>query len=474
MSRKIFALAALMVMMPVMMGAQALKGSYFLESSLDRHRLNPAFAPETGYFKLPAIGGFSVGLTSNLELATFMYPVDGQLATFLHKDVSLEKFDAVLPNNPYLNLQTDLNFVSFGKRGRKAFWSVDVGIRALADVNLSRDLFMFLKKGSGISGAYNLGPVRANVSGLIHASFGYSRDLYDVVPGLRVGAKVRGLLPVVHAALDYDNLTLNASPDKWTVDAEGKMKYAFKGVNLVDEDGNFMFDMPGTPGLIGWGLSMDLGAEYKLEFDGFINGLAFSASVLDLGFVKYNKQDGHVYTAGGQIDWTGMMISLKEGSADEMPDYGEEFGKLIDFQESGEEFNVKNSTLPSVYVGVEMPFCNKLMSLGALYSAKSGFYNMRSELTLSYNLTPAKWFSLGMNYSFLNTAKSMGCILELTPRIGPCISVGVDYFPLEWAPSPDTGFDLRYIPTSACVNAHVGISFAIGGKHTREAWKRNK
>ncbi|MBQ2873771.1 MAG: hypothetical protein IJE85_00580 [Bacteroidales bacterium] len=46
MKMKNIALAALMLMMPLMMGAQTLKGIYFLDNSLNRHKMNPAFAPD--------------------------------------------------------------------------------------------------------------------------------------------------------------------------------------------------------------------------------------------------------------------------------------------------------------------------------------------------------------------------------------------------------------------------------------------
>ena len=53
--KKIFA-AIIFIAMPLMAGAQALKGSYFLDSSLNRHEFNPAFAPRANYFQMLGIG----------------------------------------------------------------------------------------------------------------------------------------------------------------------------------------------------------------------------------------------------------------------------------------------------------------------------------------------------------------------------------------------------------------------------------
>ncbi len=460
MNKKLLAFVILMLIMPVMMGAQALKGSYFLDNSLNRNKLNPALAPEKGYVQIPAIGNLSAGLTGNLNMSTLLYPMDGQLVTFLHKGVTMEQFDAALASNPYLDLAVDLNLINFGWRRNRSFWTVDMGVRVNADVDVSRDLFMFLKKGTGTSGTYNLGPVNANVGASLQAAVGYSRDLSDVVPGLSVGGKVRAILPAAYAGVDLDEVTLDASTDKWTVNADGAMNVAFKGGGFIDPEGQFAAEFDGPFGLAGFGMSVDLGAEYKLKFDNFINGLNFSAAVTDLGFISYNADVTKNYVAGGSMDWTGMVLSLEDGNTgDAMTELGEQFEKLIAIR-NGENASVSRSSLPSFYVGVEMPFCNNKMSLGALYSARTSYVHTRSELTVSYNLNPTRWFAFGLNYSFLNTVKTLGWMLEFTPKAGPCFFIGSDYTFLELAPSPED-FIISAIPTSTCLNVRFGLAIAL-------------
>ena len=74
-------LALFLMMLPFVAGAQALKGSYFLENSINAHKMNPAFAPRANYFQLVAIGNTGLGVNSNLNLSTLLYPMDGKLAT---------------------------------------------------------------------------------------------------------------------------------------------------------------------------------------------------------------------------------------------------------------------------------------------------------------------------------------------------------------------------------------------------------
>ncbi len=460
MNRKFFAIAAMLLLAPIMVGAQALKGSYFLDNSLNRNKLNPAFAPSTGYFQIPVIGNSGAGVMSNMELSTFLYPVNGQLYTFLNKNVTVDQLESALARNPYMDINADVNIINFGWKRGDGFWTVDMGVKVNAGLDIPKDLFLFMKKGTGTSGSYNIGQLSAKASASLQAAVGYSRDLSDLVKGLRVGAKARVLLPVAYTGLDLHNLNLVTSPERWTVTTDATLNTAVKNMEVLDSDGGFAPAMNGLPGISGFGLSFDLGAEYKLEFDGFINGVSVSAAVTDLGFLNYKSAE--MYASNGTMDWTGLAISLEEGAMNQVfEDLKEEFSKLYEFRKAGSS-SLSSSTFPSIYAGVEAPFLNNMMSVGFLYSARKSFNYMRNELTLSYNLNPVDWFAFGINYSFLNVAKTMGCILEFTPKAGPCFYVGVDYFPMEWTNAPDN-LGIGKLPMSMRFNAQVGLAIALGG-----------
>lgn len=467
MNRKFFAVAAMLLLMPLMMGAQTLKGSYFLDNSLNRNKLNPAFAPNSGYLQIPVVGNTSVGLMSNLDLQTFLYPMNGQLYTFLNKNVAFDQFDSALAGNPHLDVAADVNILNFGfKAGDKGFLTVDLGVRTMVDTDIPRDLFLFMKKGTGMNGSYNIGALSVNAAASVQAAVGYSRDLSDLVEGLRVGAKARAILPVAYAGLNLNTVRLDANSEKWTLTTDGTLNTALKGFQIVNPEGEIEPEMNGTPGLAGFGFSVDLGAEYTYKFDSFINGISVSAAITDLGLISYNSAALQGYETNGQMDWTGLKISLEEGAMDGvMSELEAGLEDLLAVRKSGEP-SVSRSTLPSFYVGAEMPFLNETMSVGALFSSRSSYNYSRNELTLSYNVNPAKWFAAGINYSFLNTTKTLGWILEFTPRVGPCFFVGSDYFFLSKAKAPDT-LPLEYIPMSWRFNLHFGLAIGLGGKSSK-------
>ena len=61
-----------------------LRTAYFLDGYTYRYRFNPSFAPERGFFAIPALGNIGIGAESNLGLSNFYFPTgNGSLNTFI-------------------------------------------------------------------------------------------------------------------------------------------------------------------------------------------------------------------------------------------------------------------------------------------------------------------------------------------------------------------------------------------------------
>lgn len=466
--------------MPLIAGAQALKGSYFLDSSLNRHEMNPAFAPRANYFQLFGIGNMGVGAMTNLDVPTFFYPKNDELLTFLHRDVSAKEFDRALPNRPHLDVDFNTTLLGFGFYTKNlSYWTFDLDIRAMVDADIPRDLFMFMKKGVGTAGAsYNIGNINAYAMAGLQASVGYSRD---IIKGLRAGVKARFIAPFAYAGLNLENVRLDTEADKWTLTTEGYAHAAVQGLDMSIPQGETMpsmaFDldrMLSNKVLAGMGVSFDLGVEYTLNLGTIIDGLSVSAAVTDLGVIKYNKNAVSSFRTSGSVPWEGFQnVTLDGEEFEESLNSFVENAKdrLLNLEEMDQASGFSRSTMPRFYVGAEMPFLKNTMSVGLLYSSRVSHSYARHELTLSYNLNPCKWFALGLNYSFLNTAHTMGFIMEFTPKVGPAFYIGADYLPVTWAKAPmfmgEDGFNS--LPLSIRLNLNFGIAFHLGSKHLKNS-----
>lgn len=470
--------ALVCLMVSVAANAQALKGSYFLDSSLNRHELNPAFAPRAGYFQLLGVGNLGTYMGTNIDMPSLLYPKDGKLLTFLHPDVSMKQFDRAFPNHPNFDIEASATLLGFGfYTKRKGFWTFDLDFKATYDMDIPGDLFRFIKNGTGESGgSYNIGNFNVYSTTGIQASLGFSKN---IMKSLRVGVKARVIAPFQYSALNLENVRLTATEDKWEFLTEGYAHIAAQGLEITIPEGDetspsASFDLNDcvNGGVIaGLGCSFDLGVEYVLEVGSIFDGLSVSAAVTDLGLIRYKPSAVNSYVTKGKVEWGGFrdvsvegdmdISSLVSGFLDEAQE------DLVNLSKMDNGSGLVRSTMPRVHVGVEMPFLRRSMSVGLLYSMRKSHSYSRNELTLSYNLTPCKWFAMGLNYSFLNTAKTMGFIFEFTPRVGPAFYFGWDYMPSEYAPlGPD--FELRRLPTAFRYSFNCGLAFQTGGKTTKK------
>ena len=490
-------LALVLLLFPVIAEAQVIKGSYFLDHSVNSHKMNPAFAPRANYFQLPVLGYTGFGLYSNVDVPLLTYPVNGKLGTFLHPSVSVDQFRRDLPNHLHFDADMETTILSFGGfNKKKAFWNFTIDTRMMYDMDLPSDLFLFVKQGVGTqSQKYNIGNINAYATAALQASFGYSREW---MKGLRAGFKVRAIAPIAYFGLNLEDVSLTTGADKWTVNTNGYLYTSMAGLDVKMSDGSLGtdFDMNkflSNKGLAGFGYSVDLGVEYTLEIGCPVDGLAFSLAVTDLGQIFYKKDCISAFKNEGSMDWIGFHVdeNLNLNTDQAMADLESKASGLFNLKEMEHPQKFERSTMPRLYAGVELPFLKRTMSVGLLYSARFSHSYARHELTASYNITPCRWFALGLNYSFLNTTRSMGAVLELTPKAGPCLFVGMDYFPMEWAHAPvlesmlgeapqmlgKFGFKTWAVPTSTRINLNFGLSFNLGSKHVnpkKEKKTKNK
>ena len=469
MRNRYITLIVAMLLLPIMAGAQALKGSYFLDNSLYRNRLNPAFAPRAGYFSLPVISNFGVGVHGNVGPADFLYPRNGELLTFLHQDVSVAEFSKNLPKRPVIDLDVDTDILNFGfYTAKDSFWSFDLGLRVDGQVGMPRDLFMFMKQGMGGPEAkYSLNGFDIYQTSSIYAAVGHSHDFSWLVKGLKAGAKLRFFFPIEHIGMTLGNSAISMSQDQWKVntDAYGVLAASFMELNPEALNGDTEADLlnfnASNIGLAGFGFAFDLGAEYKLNIGSVVDGLTFSLSALDLGGYFFGKSKVQGFESKGEVVYEGMKdieIGGEGGMGDGLDALMDEFLALANLQESAMPRYHTIGTRAKLYAGVEYPFLKDMMSVGLLYSGKFGYSKMLNELTLSYNLNPCKWFNLGLNWSFLNACKTLGWMMEFTPKAGVNFFIGSDYTFFQVMPK-------MFLPVDKLwVNARFGLSFMIGSK----------
>lgn len=466
-------LAALFAPAATALAQNTLRSAYFTEGYVYRHQMNPAFASERNYVGMPILGNFNVGLQSNIGLSTFLYKTpSGDLTTFLNESVSSNEFLDKLKDRNRLNLDLNLNIISFGFHKWGGFNTFDLSVKSGTRMNLPRGLFEFAKVGmqNGYT-EYNLEDLGIYTNNYAEIALGHSRQITDK---LRVGAKVKFLLGIYNADFHANNMRLVLSDDKWMVSGDGEFTSAgivdiptkMKTKNVTNEQGvvtgteqeeELDFDNIDTGDPIGgFGMAFDFGATYQLRED-----LELSMALLDLGWISYkNATQASMMMEPWEFDGfhdvpfdsdkaaPGMSI---EDQIDNLTDDLEDLFQMK-AQGKGRKAKALGATL-NIGALYTLPYYDKL-KFGFLESTRiNGRYSW-SEGRFSANVAPVKCFDASISYAISSFGSSFGWIANFHTR-GFNLFLGSNHQFFKVTP--------QFIPAGrANMNFSIGINFPFG------------
>lgn len=456
--------------------AQQLNSAYFTEGYKFRHQINPAFASSRNYLSL-GIGNVSLATRSNMGISTFLYPVDGQLTTFMNSAVSADEFLGKLRRKNVFGADISENLMSTGVWGKNGFTTVELNVKLSAAVNLPKDLFSFMKN-VGQSQSYNISNLGVRARSYMELAVGHS---HSITERLNIGAKVKFLVGLIDAEARIDNMRVNMDGEQWRVEANGSLYAAAPGLDVGTKAGSNEIDFNSISlfefedgddvnsiirqitGGIGYGAAIDLGATYEL-----IDGLTLSAAVVDLGFMTC----GNAITAhtDNQQPW---MFDGFDNIAINNPDsensidnqlnaLGEDLQELIRMYKDEGTSRKAEMLTATLNLGAEykLPFYRKL-SAGFLYSNRfSGPYS-KYEGRFFVNVHPVKWFEFSTNYGISNHGSSWGAALSLDfPGVG--IFLGTDNIFWNVTPPIVEGLAISSVPyNKANVSLNFGLTFNL-------------
>jgi hypothetical protein len=322
---------------------------------------------------------------------------------------------------------------------------------------LPKGLFEFAKRGMA-NNAYNFSGLNINTTNYLAATIGYSHEVYK---GIRVGANLKYLIGLAHADVVVDKMNVELSGSRWYAESHAQMQAAmFCEARATLNDKNVVDGIEfGALSPSSSGFAIDLGVVY--DMDSIVSGLKFSASVVDLGFIKWND----VYFLGSdqeRLDYEGMGA---EGGMNLLQDFESIGEELLNFiapkmRSKGETFTDKLSLTSHIGVEARIPSYQNL-SFGLLGTYRfDGPYSWW-ETRASINFAPLRWFSITGNYAHSTYGGSYGAALNFHPG-SINLFVGVDSF------KPLLNMTPQYIPIDSLnTNIALGLNIAFGKYHGR-------
>lgn len=423
-------LAAAALTLAVTAGAQNSNSSYFMEGALNRHTVNPAFAPQQSYVAMPALGNFNIDVSSNFLIGDLLFQRGGKTVTFLHPDVT--KAEALSGLEDINKFRTDVNvqILGAGFNAWGGYNTININARAFAGFHLPYDLFSIAKDLENKD--YNVGDASIFGQGFAELALGHSRQ---ITPELRVGAKLKFLFGIARAKAELTDLHLNLTGDnQWTATANATVEANMKGLKITEKQKEYKQEDPnGTARtyttiddfktddfnpLGGFGFATDLGAEY--DFNELVPGLKASLALLDLGFISWSES--HVVeNHGTPFTFNGFSnIKIKDGAGQKFSEQTDELvDKLTDLyrlENKGDQGSNTYGIGTTLNVGVEyaLPWYEQVR-VGLLSSTRFQEDFGWNEERLSVNYAPCKWFDMNVNGAIGTFGPSFGWMLNAHP-----------------------------------------------------------
>lgn len=472
-------LAALLLFFQSGLSAQDLETGYFLGGNPYAFRLNPAFQSERNIVSV-ALGQTGLGVWSNLGFSTLLYPdpSSGQLYSFLNDWVDAGGFLGKIKKNNSFDADVRLNLLTVGFWAGPQFFTLDFNVRSLNATTLPYDLFSFWKEGPESRDHFDFSHLGYRSQTFAEAAFGWSRNFDDV---FNLGFRMKALVGGLELNALAQNMKLTMTDERWEVQAQSFLYGSSPSLAYhLDEHGNpdpaSIYLKDDSWGSAGFGGALDLGASWNI-----FPYLTLSASVLDLGGIRWNREVQFVSPESSYV-WAPSERgeAALENWEDEFDNALESLSGAFLFQDASGAGGAFEMLPAQVYLGAEfrIPFYERL-SLGALYSGRVGSGYGRQNGRISVNWNPLDFLSLSGGTTISRLGESYGFALNLHPA-GVNLMVGCDYVPvhsvslsplLEDADLP--GFIKRnaILPRDQMkFNLYVGLNLAFG--HSRLDYAR--
>ena len=432
--------------------AQTAKSAYFLDGTFHNFKLNPAMKAERGFFSF-GLGNLTLGTNGNVGVSHFLYPKDDHLTTFMSSSVDQNEFLDRLPKSICLGMNFDETLLAFGFRMFGGYTSFSLSMHSSTSMALPKELFKFATTGLQ-ENTFDFSGANLNSTSYAAATLGYSHEVYK---GLRVGVNLKYLMGLAYADATLDKFNVELSENQWMIETHAQVQAALISELYIEEGQRSTFDNlqfgPFSPAAHGF--AVDLGVVYDMSE--FVPGLTLSASVIDLGRIKWQYMMS-IENGGTPIKWEGLkegdFNNLSASLEDEFATFGDNTEQIMDIDDIGAKATNLNATM---FLGAEynMPFY-KPLSVAMLYGKKFSpyVYGGWDEFRGYINIAPLKWFEASANFGYSTFGTTFGWMLNIHPA-GIAFFLGSDYMITKVTP--------QYLPVNNLnYNLTFGVNLALG------------
>lgn len=428
------------------------RSAYFLDNYAYGYQLNPSkgFA-HNGYFAFPALGSLNVGVSGNVGVDNFVFPLqNGKTGLFLNPEISADKFLGGLKNNCRLGIDLRETILAFGFKGLGGFNNVSISAVANAQVRVPKDLFAFCKEGI-TNRTYEIGRIGVHADAYAEIALNHSHDLSKVLPGLRIGGTFKFMMGVGNADAQLQRADLELLPNAWRAVTNGYIRCNVAGLRYTTDTNDVGreyidgVEMDNFSPINGYGIAFDLGATWKMNQD-----WEFALAFNDLGFISW-KNDMYASTGGDHVlDITSPTLDPNDFDSylDELSDKVTELYQFEDMGNQGGHTRALEATM-NLSAKYTLPQYRKL-TFGFLNTTRMAHRFAWTDFRLSATVQPMKWIGATINYGIGTFGNHFGWMLNICPK-GFNLFLGMDHTLGK--------FSKEYIPLQSNMQLSLGLNF---------------
>lgn len=371
--------------------------------------VNPAFRPNARFYVNVGLGMHSFGLNhSGFTLNQLLFERD--------YDDSLEFRPAEAINAMarinHINLDFNNELIGFGLRLGKTYFSLTATNRFQFSFIYPRDLFRFVFEGNGAS----LLGQRADLDGLglkmnayMEYALGMNRTFLD--DKLTVGARFKLLSGIANIHTARSELGIYTDSTTFDITIDGVMHAYSSGLSNYENSDFRNLGFTYLTRFPNMGFGLDLGATYQLS-----DMLDFSASVIDLGFIRW-KTDNKNYISNN-VNYTFEGVDINQFLADTagfVDNFTDTLRGIFNASENDEAYRTSLNT--RFYFGARFKVAD-MVHLNALWFNEFILGRYRPGFSLGGTIKLKEVLSVSANYSMYGRAYgNIG--LGINMRLGP-------------------------------------------------------
>jgi hypothetical protein len=409
--------------------AQHTTSGYFLDNYNYRYEMNPAFGNENNKFiSLPVAGNINAGMLGNLGVSDVIYTRSGKTMLFTNPEITTAEVMKNISDKNTFGANVKLDIMSVGFKGFGGYNAVSIKAVANANVNVPGALFSLAKEGVA-NATYDISDMRVRAESYAEIALNHS---HNITKDLRIGGTLKFLVGVGAADAYFNQASLTLGENDWTAVTNADIYASLGGFQYdhdIDSDtgreyvsgGNFDDGFK----IQGFGMALDLGAEYKFR------DFTFSAALLDLGFIDWGKTH-YASTNGTQTFNTDAYTFNVDDDAtnsfdNEWDNFTANLDKLYQLSDNGIINSRTRMLAATMNIGVqyELPYYRRL-SFGLLNTTHFNAPFTWTQFRLSANVRPVNCFSASANVAVGTYGTDFGWLLNFNTT-GFNIFLGMDH-----------------------------------------------